>query len=90
MLSFNSKKDILKEDVKSECLFAVGTEFQRTNSVVDLRKLKELDMFLSRAGQLEWKKLGWALKPSMIGLLQTKLLEHPVNDLGSWLPLISA
>ena len=37
-------------------------------------------MSLSKVGQSEWKKLCWALKPSMLALIQPKLWEHPDEE----------
>ena len=61
-------------------LFALGFELQQTKSAIDLHNLEELDTFLSKVGQPEWKKLSWALKQSMLALIQPKLWEHPDEE----------
>lgn len=61
-------------------LFALGSELQRTKSAINLHKLEELDTCLSKVGQREWKELSWALKPSMLALIQPKLWQHPCEE----------
>ena len=57
-------------------LFALGSKLKQTKLVIDLHKLEELDICLSKLGQPEWKKLSWALKLSMLALIQPRLREH--------------
>ena len=42
-----------------------------------LLKLEKLDSLLYEVNQSDWRSLNWALKPSMLALIQPKFLEHP-------------
>jgi len=46
-------------------------------TVKALFKLDELDALLFEVNQLEGKKLLWALKPTMLALIQPEFLQYP-------------
>ncbi|GLJ36608.1 hypothetical protein SUGI_0736100 [Cryptomeria japonica] len=73
-------RDLQKKEVGS-WLYTIGLGLESLKLSNDvLSKLEELDSYLSKADQSDWRILNWALKPSMLALVQHRLLEHPCEE----------
>ena len=59
-------------------ILGLGTDLKHMNMTWRvMSKLDELNEILSKISQVEGKKLIWALKPSMLALIQPKFLKEP-------------
>lgn len=66
-------KDLQKGQELGHKIFALGTDLKHMRVTVKaLSKLDELDEIPSKIDWLEGKKLMWALKPTMLALIQHK------------------
>ena len=69
-------KDIREEDVTSKCLFELGSKLLGTKPKDVLLQLDTLNAALSLIKKSKWEGSSWALKPSMLALIQPRFLEH--------------
>ncbi|GLJ21254.1 hypothetical protein SUGI_0390130 [Cryptomeria japonica] len=74
-------RDLQKEKEIGNWLFLIGLQLEsmKFHDGV-LSKLEELDSYLSKVDQPDWRLLNWALQPSMLTLVQHKFMEHPHKD----------
>ena len=58
----------------------IGLQLKPLKFLDVLSKLEGLSLYLSKVDQSDWRLLNWALQPSMLALVQHRLIEHPHKD----------
>lgn len=79
-LQHNQLRDLQNEKEVGNWLFVLGSDLKFMKIGDVLYQLEELDAYLSKVVHSNWKILSWALKPSMLALIQRKFMEHPCKE----------